>query len=282
MNIDINKAIPSFPWIIIEINRLMDSRDATYEMMASIIEKDPAICLKVLKIVNSAFYGMSSSISNIPDAVSILGFDAVHRISLTISAFKTIGNVSVSSNFNEWNLWKHLFMTASISRYISMQFKISSSCDAYIAGLLHDMGKLILYSLVPSYYAKIQQISRDRGIPFYRVEEKLGKNPTHSELGAFAAKKWNFPKRLIRAIRYHHSTDLSGEQSREDIELLILSNTIETYKFLILNNDESWKKYLTDSVLENMHKIIDSVRYWLPGVIEEAEKEFNLFAGVLR
>lgn len=166
---DIVKSIPAFPHIIIEINRVIDLPETDYKTLSTIIEKDPAICAKILKIVNSAFYGMPSKIANIPDAVSVLGFDIVHRIAITISVINTMN----SEGLPDLEFFRHLFYTASISRYISYNFRISRPDDAYIAGLMHDIGKLIIYKIKPDYFKKIQQTAREKKFASIKLKKSL-------------------------------------------------------------------------------------------------------------
>ena len=203
--IEAEDVIPAFPSVIVEINRIIDLPETDYKKLSNIIEKDPAICAKILKIVNSAFYGMSSQVANIPDAVSVLGFDTVHRIALTISVLHTVKQVKNSKNFDYARLWKHLFFTAAISRYISTKFKTGKPDEAYITGLMHDIGKFILFYINPDYYLQIQKTVKDKKVSFSKAEEIIGKYPTHSRLGAFATKTWKFPANLTDAIKFHHS-----------------------------------------------------------------------------
>lgn len=276
LHADIDNVIPAFPAIIIEINRVIDLPETNYKKLSSIIEKDPAICTKILKIVNSAFYGMPSEVSNIPDAVSIIGFDVVHRIALTISVLKTLKDGTAGSDFNEINLWRHLFYTASISRYISSTFKISNPSDAYIAALLHDIGKFILFKIAPLHYLKIREAAIKNRTHFHKAEKKFEGYPNHGDLGAYAAKKWKFPAKLIDSIKYHHSFS-SKAASKDDLLLLMVSNYIENYKETILNSGIDMKN-LNPMVNKMLGEPLRDINLWLPSVLNKAKIEFQTFA----
>ncbi|MCB9493821.1 MAG: HDOD domain-containing protein [Desulfobacteraceae bacterium] len=269
---DIVKSIPAFPHIIIEINRVIDLPETDYKTLSTIIEKDPAICAKILKIVNSAFYGMPSKIANIPDAVSVLGFDIVHRIAITISVINTMN----SEGLPDLEFFRHLFYTASISRYISYNFRISRPDDAYIAGLMHDIGKLIIYKIKPDYFKKIQQTAREKKVRFNKAEKIINEFPDHAMLGAIAAKEWKFPEKLVSSIRYHHGfTKKAG--CMEDLVLLMISNYIDHNKSKILNSGIEIEK-VHPEISQILKKPLLQISYWLPELLNRIENEFKNFA----
>ncbi|MDY0361706.1 MAG: HDOD domain-containing protein [Desulforegulaceae bacterium] len=275
-NFDISKSIPAFPHIIIEINRVIDLPETDYKTLSKIIEKDPAICAKILKIVNSAFYGMPSKIANIPDAVSVLGFDIVHRIAITISIINTIN----TDHFSDFELLKHLFYTGSISRFISLNFKISTPDDAYVTGLLHDIGKLIIHRIKPEYFEQIRETAIEKKINFNKAEKLLNKYPGHGPIGAFAASQWKFPKKLIDSIRYHHNFTKKAA-SPQDLILLMISNYIDNNKLKILNSGININK-INPEISELLKKPLMEINYWLPELITKTEDEFKNFAENLK
>ncbi|MGE4520248.1 MAG: HDOD domain-containing protein [Desulfobacteraceae bacterium] len=274
--LNITESIPAFPYVIIEINRVIDLPETDYKTLSLIIEKDPAICARILKIVNSAFYGMPSKISNIPDAVSVLGFDIVHRIAITISVINTMSE----ERFMDIELLRHLFFTASISRYISMKFKISRPDDAYVAGLLHDIGKLIIHKINNNYFKKIQQTAVEKKIPFSKAEKLLNRFPGHSAIGAFAAKEWKFPVKLIDSIRYHHSFTKKAS-CVEDLVLLMISNYIDNHKAKILNSGIEVEK-IHPEISGFVKKPLQEINYWLPELLKSTEEEFRNFSENLK
>lgn len=273
-NKDLSNIVQAFPGVIIEINRVIDLPETDYKSLSFIIEKDPAICAKILKIVNSAYYGMSSTISSIPDAVSILGFDTVHQIALTISVMNII-NDKKAAGFDTIHLWKHSFFTAAISRYMSSNFDISHPDEAYITALLHDIGKFILFKLSPQYFYKIKQFAADNKIGFHIAEKRIKKGPTHAALGAQAAIEWKFPQTIIDAIKYHHEYSKNAV-SKESLILLILANYIEKNKKFILNSGINLDK-MHPEITKLLHEPLVDITNWLPELIKKSEKEFNLF-----
>ena len=268
--------IPAFPAVIVEINRIIDLPETNYKKLSAIIQKDAAICARILKIVNSAFYGMASEISAISDAVSVLGFDFVHRIAITVSVLNTIKINEKDKRFNEVKLLKHLFFTAQINRFLSMNYHIVNPSDAYVVGLLHDIGKFILYKMSPEYYYEIEKKVLKDNISFFDAENQVQGFPSHSELGAFAAKQWRFPKKLVESIKYHHNYNTEID-SQSDLILLITSNFIENNKKNILNSyiDSSM---IHPSMLGYFNNLVKDIDKWLPKLLSKSEKEFYTFA----
>jgi HD-like signal output (HDOD) protein len=269
-------SLPSFPSVIIEINRVIDLPETDYKTLSYIIEKDPGVCARILKIVNSAFYGMPSKISNIPDAVSVLGFDIVHRIAITLS----IANTMNKEGFMDIELLRHLFYTASISRFISIKYKISKPDDAYVAGLLHDIGKFIIHKINKNYFHKVKRTALEKNISFSKAEKLLNEFPTHSAIGAFAAKEWKFPVKLIQSIRYHHCFT-TKVKCIDSLVLLMISNYIENNKEKILNSGIDSDKIHPEIMAYGKTPLME-INYWLPNLLDEAKHEFKNFAENLK
>ncbi|MGM0417827.1 MAG: HDOD domain-containing protein [Thermodesulfobacteriota bacterium] len=278
--IEAEDVIPAFPSVIVEINRIIDLPDTDYNKLSRIIEKDPAICARILKIVNSAFYGMSSQVASIPDAVSVLGFDTVHRIALTISVVETVKQGKNPDNFDYKHLWKHLFFTAAINRHISIKFKTGKPDEAYITGLMHDIGKFILFYINPGYYLKIQETVKKQKVSFSKAEELVARYPSHSRLGAFAAKTWKFPANLTDAIKYHHNYSANAS-SKKDLLLIMISNYIDNHKEIILNAGINTGD-LHPEVVNYFKQGISEINFWLPEILESTENEFKTFAENLK
>lgn len=270
--------IPAFPSIIIEINRIIGLPETDYKKLSSIIQKDPAISARILKIVNSAFYGMPSQVLSITDAVSILGFDIVHRIALTISVLNTI-NPKNTPEFNQLDLLKHLFFTANINRFLSVTHNMTKPSEAYTAGLLHDIGKFILYKMNAPHYKKITNRAKEKNMCFCKAEKEIKGLPSHSDLGAYAAKKWNFPNKLVEAIRYHHKS-MDKLNDKDDIILLMTSNFIENNKESILNSQLDILQ-IPPYNQEPFKKIVLDIKTWLPQILNQSEKEFQTFTETL-
>jgi putative nucleotidyltransferase with HDIG domain len=192
-NFDQLNTLPSISHKIIGIAR---DPDASASRMASIIESDPAITSKILKVVNSAFYGFHRKIESVEHAIVILGNNEVINLSISLALNKFIMNIS-SSKIK--NLWMHCLLTGHIAHWLGAFFGCRAADLTYTVGLLHDIGKIAL----------IQQEGYSGDIDRYSDIDVLAQEETqyglsHAELGAYIADRWQLPEDIVDGLRTHH------------------------------------------------------------------------------
>lgn len=205
--------LPSIPSVLNEIVEKLRNDDCSLEDIGEIIAKDLAMTAKLLKLVNSAFFGLRREISNPSDAVSYLGLDTMKSLVLAVNAFssfegKKTGPISLEG------LWSHSLTVASVSKQIALSTGAGKAQvdEAFIAGMLHDIGKLALAVNLPQEYAKALDASKTLGIPGCAAEETaFGAN--HADIGGYLLSLWGLAPRVVDAITWHHEPmhgDLSG------------------------------------------------------------------------
>ncbi|MGF7057619.1 HDOD domain-containing protein [Brassicibacter mesophilus] len=198
--------MPMLPESIETIIRLTEDPDSTVKDLEKEILKDQSLTSQVLKLANSTHYGYSRRISTISEATVLLGFQTIKSIALTTSVNTHLLKELPGYGLKKDMLWQQSLACAIISRLISKKTKICHPEQAYIAGLLRDIGKVILNCYVTSEFYKIIDKVNDEGSTFIEAEEEiLGYN--HAQVGANIARKWNFPANLVEAIEYHHSPE---------------------------------------------------------------------------
>ncbi len=200
--------LPTMPEVLTKINEVTSGANASADGVAAVVSKDPAVAANMLRIVNSAYYGLPVRVSSIKLAVSVLGFNMTKKVALKAAVFTTFGKKRDPIQcFDPLSFWRHAIFTGIAARTLGQQsetFADSNAEDLYIAGLLHDIGKIILLERsCPKYLACLRK-SAQSGRPQHEVElEDFGF--THADVGSVLAIKWSLPEDLAIAIRYHHA-----------------------------------------------------------------------------
>ena len=218
------REIPTLPSIVVELNRLLQDPDTSVARISQTIEKDQATALKILKLVNSAFYGLQSKVSEIRSAVIMLGFNAVRNAIVSVSVIEAFGSKIMLPDFDVTDFWKHSLAVAVTSKSIAYSTRLNSPDNCFVGGLLHDVGKVIMAQYFQDLFASVWTTSKRDAISFYEAEQKV--IPTHhTAIGARLATRWQLPPGLIEAIQWHH--DCQFDSQNAEVALIIhLANVI--------------------------------------------------------
>ena len=149
------REIPTLPSIVFELNKQLQDPDASVARISQTIEKDQAMALKILKLVNSAFYGFQSKISDIRNAVVLLGFNAVRNAIVSLAVIEAFGKNNRLKDFDITDFWKHSLAVAVTSKSISVKSRTNSPDNCFVGGLLHDVGKVILAQYFQELFASV-------------------------------------------------------------------------------------------------------------------------------
>lgn len=203
--VDEKGELPTLPVVITKMLRLIRDPKTSAADIGKLLSTDISLSSKILKIVNSAFYGFPQRVGSVNQAVVILGFDAIKAailgVSVISSFYEKLGSQKL--NFDREKFWLHSLGTASSCRAIAKMINYPNLEETFIAGLLHDIGRLILDLFNHNIFVKIIENKKIKKQYLIDAElEILGFD--HSELGALLIERWNFPNILIRAIQYHH------------------------------------------------------------------------------
>jgi len=196
------KKLPSLPALYVQLVQEMESPEVSSRSIATIISKDITMTAKTLQLVNSAFYGMPSQVTNLVQAVTILGINTLKSLVLSQQVFSQFRDVP-----SEWvsldALWDHSINTGNLARIIcrSVTENAQAQDDAQVAGVMHDIGKLIQLQ-IPGFYPDLID-RKSRGMPALEAEyEILG--TSHAELGAYLLGLWALPDPVVQAAAFHH------------------------------------------------------------------------------
>lgn len=195
--------LPSFPQVAAKLLELSRDENVSLTEIATIVETDPGISVSVLKLVNSAIYGLRRKITSLPEAVVLLGIDEIKKLSIGMTVFQKMFKSGKSKAFDRLLFWRHCLSVAVLSVEIAKEIGYPDPEEAYIAGLLHDIGKVFLDI----------QGRRDYGEFFREVsasseqiidEERRVIGLGHDDVGAFYCSAWNLPERLVLVVNCHH------------------------------------------------------------------------------
>lgn len=196
------KDIHAMPSVIVKALNIMKKPTASMKELGDIVMYDQSLTIKILALVNSAYYGFSQQISSINIALSLLGMVKVKNIIVAV-AMKPM-----MSNQGDKELWKHSMRVAAGCEYLATITKIMDSDEAFIAGFVHDVGKLVLHMTNEKLYTKVISAVSD-GADIIDAERKYF-DSDHVKTGSLLAKRWQLPILLANIISYHHTPSLSS------------------------------------------------------------------------
>jgi putative nucleotidyltransferase with HDIG domain len=199
--------LPALPDTTVKVIRLADDPNASVREIGQIIAMDMAFTSRVLTIANSAYYGMSRSISTVNEAVLVLGMTALRNLAVAAATYETLNKEMAGYCLPAGQLWKHSVECAVAAQIIAKQTGKVKMDEAFVAGLLHDVGKVILNLYVGPQFEAIRALSELDDMPFY-MAERMVLGFDHAEVGAKIAEKWNLPAMHCAAIAGHHSAEL--------------------------------------------------------------------------
>lgn len=196
------KHLPSLPHVLLELIRACNKPNLSLKKISSIIEQDSSLTGKVLKLINSAYYAMPRKIATIEEAVAYLGTGVVKNIAISASIFGAFSHIKGSSISLMKRFWWHSLECAILARSISKKTQFSSPDEAFLSGLLHDIGKLLLWANFKKEYQKLMENYAMRPGLLLAHEKRLVS--THAEIGAWLLERWSLNSLMVDSVRYHH------------------------------------------------------------------------------
>jgi putative nucleotidyltransferase with HDIG domain len=193
--------LPTVPGVLKRLSGVIEKPRITIVEISAFISNDPALTTKVLKMVNSAIYGFPGRIASVSHATMLLGINVIKGLLLGVSVFELMQKTMSG-------LYQHSLACAIASRVIAQKKGLKEPEEVSIAGLLHDLGKVILALEYPAEYQAAMNEAQAKGIPIYDTEKNQF-NATHADVGGWLAEKWRFPGNLIEVIEHHHRPALA-------------------------------------------------------------------------
>ena len=266
--------IPTLPTIVFELNKYLQDPDASIKTICDTIEKDQAITLKILKLVNSAFYGFKTKISDLRNAIVLLGYNSVRNAIVSLSVINTFPKRVALMDFDISQFWKHSLAVAVASKNIAQLSKKEPPDNCFVGGLLHDVGKVILAQYFQNLFEEIWTTYQNEQLSFFEAEQK--KLPIdHTKIGAHLAAKWQLPAGLIEAIRWHH--EYHPQSKNADFVL-----TVYLANFIVNSYDVDPELRLDmakmhPDVIKFVMDMMEDVGDWYSGLTDEIESAYAFF-----
>lgn len=265
--------IATLPEVTTRIISAVDDPKSTAKDLHDIIKNDPALATKILKVVNSAFYGLPGQVADLDRAIVLLGLSAVKNIAISASISRLFKAEKISDNFSARDIWRHSVGVAVAARqFCAILGKRAFAEEAFLAGLIHDLGLLVERQAHPERLAEIIATAIRSDLRFCQIEQEvLGLD--HQILGAALAAKWKFPKGLQVVLGYHHAVDNLSEEHRLLPSLIHIADTLcchDRLGFYLTAAHQGVDLDLLQSVGLTEAMFAD-VREKLPDQIEEAQ-----------
>lgn len=264
--------IATLPEITLKIIQLVEDPKSTAQDLHNVISKDPALCTRILKVVNSAFYGLPGQIGSINRAIVLLGLNAVKNIAIAASLTKLFKGGDLAAGFSPKSLWTHCVAVGTASRMLANSMKLGLADEAFLAGLLHDVGIMVELQYDRN---KLNEVLTkfEAGQTDYMAAEEEVFHANHQDFGAGLCDKWKFPRSFAFVTGFHH----------RPLELPYDQRTLPTMVYiadrLAVSCDAGFKLDLPNTdigadVLDQLkvtREQVEAIRMGLPDAIKEVQ-----------
>lgn len=201
------KQLPTLPMVVVKLTRLLANPETSVRKVTQLLAEDQALTAKILKLANSAYYGFPGQIASVDHAVVMLGFGGVRDVALSASVidiFKTAPDKAeeIKQLFDMDRFWEHSIATGVACRMLARARKLADPEEAFVAGLLHDIGKLIMYEHLPTFLLDVLRDCRDRARSFAAAEAE--RELSHAALGRLLVEEWKLPEKISDPVGFHH------------------------------------------------------------------------------
>ena len=201
--------LPTLPRTVLKITELINNPNSSAKDLAKIITDDQVLTARLLKLVNSSFYGFPQRISTVTNAIVLLGFDAIRSLLLTTSAFDLFAGRNIKLKQDQEKFWDHSLGCAVGAKVIGNYLRHDKIEELFVSGLLHDIGKIVEMQYLPEEFAKVASAINKENILMKTAEEEV-LGYSHAEIGRLLADKWNLPVKLEQVIAHHHEPAAAG------------------------------------------------------------------------
>lgn len=233
--------LPTLPVVVSKILQVVGATKTASKDLADVISKDPSLSAKILRMANSSFYGLRNEVSSINHGVVILGFHTIKYLALGASSLNSIKKKNMTVSLSEEKFWEHSIACGICARLIASKTGYPVPEEAFVAGLIHDVGKLLLDKFLSTDYKKAILFSREKKRTLFEAEKKIV-GVTHTTIGKWLSEEWGLPSPLTYAITYHNDPPfLSKSLSKKDltfISIIYMANIICKQKGYKLWDDE--------------------------------------------
>ena len=202
-------SLPGMPTMAVKILSLLDTEDVSASEIEKLILMEPSVTANTIRLINSPYFGLSSKVASIRQALVLLGFKKISQLIISICMKSLLDKPVEGYGLNPEDLCLHSITTSIASEMIIEELSMEYNDEIFTSALLHDIGKFVLGKFIKEDINAIEDLTLNHDIPFERAEQMiLGFD--HAEVGALILEKWNFPENIINSVRWHHSPESSS------------------------------------------------------------------------
>lgn len=269
--------IATLPEVTMKIIQLVEDPDSTANDLNKVISNDPALGARILKVVNSAFYGLPGQIGSINRAIVLLGLNAVKNIAIAASLAKLFRGGKIAENFDARELWLHAIACASGTRLLAQHAGLGLPDEAFLAGLIHNIGIMVeIQARRPKFVEVMEKLGKEPETTLRQAEQEI-LGATHEQFGTALCKLWKFPQSFQYVTGFHHNPMGLNEKNRTLTGLVhvadVLAGKLELGFARGVETTEFDPALLL--ALNITHEHIDEVAQTLPEALEETKALFQ-------
>lgn len=256
-----SKDLPTIPAIHTQVLKMIEDINYDVESVGNLIEKDQVLSSKLLKLVNSPFYGLYGNVASIKRAIILLGANLIRGLALSTALFD-------SADKSLPGLWDHSYCCSTVAGYLAKKLNVKSVEEVMTGALLHDLGKVLIRRQLPEEAAAIDEAIRSGRITMLEAE-KMVIDISHDEAGVWLAEKWNLPAIIKNIIGYHHKPGSCAQNSKEaaivhlsDIIIKGIGVTNSPDIFVPSLDQKGWDelKISEEDLLDIVTEVIDKIQ----------------------
>ncbi len=271
--------IPTLPIVATKVTELINDPNSSSADIADVLKKDQVLTAKVLKLINSPYYGIPGEVTDVKRALAYLGFNTLAQLVLSVSVISLFSDKE-NNRFSLQDFWKHALGTAVASEVIAKKIGYAKPEECFTCGLLHDVGKIVMLQIAPNEFTKIINLTEKEKISFYESERRL-EVPNHGYLGEYIANKWRLPMVIRMSIRYHHA-DVTNMETMLDsikpvVQIVSLANQLVVKASIGYSGDASG-----GLITEDLLKPLALTEADLPALVEKVQKDMDNASAFLR
>ncbi|MBI2605923.1 MAG: HDOD domain-containing protein [Deltaproteobacteria bacterium] len=270
--------IPTLPIVATKVNELINNPNSSSSDIAEVLKKDQVLTAKVLRLINSPYYGIPGGVTDVKRALAYLGFNTLAQLILGMSVF-SLFPADQNEEFPLLAFWKHALATAVCSEMIGKQIRYPRPEECFTCGLLHDIGKIVMYQIARGMLVEIVRHAKKGAKSFAQTEVELDV-PGHAFLGEHIAAKWGLPQVIRKAIRFHHqdvremTTIFASE--RQAIQIVSLANSLTVNIGIGHSGD-----YSSGGLQPYMHQVLGLAEADVEKIKEQCREEMKKVGGFL-
>lgn len=215
--------LPPLPAIMTDLIEALNSEETDFRSLGKIISRDPSMTLDVLKIANSAFYGLQTKVTRIEQAVRMLGISEIASLCIACGAAESLRPPKGVETVDLKRFWRHSLATGVIAKIICPKLEVGRWDSLYLAGLIHDVGAVVLDRFKHDVYTEVLELTKVENISANEAEERI-MGASHDTVGGWLMEKWKLPEVFVQVARFHHSVLPASDKHRIVVAIISLAD----------------------------------------------------------